>query len=142
MRILASVMVLLLCCFLETPAAKERAWQTGEIEQVYGGFDSGTRSPRADMSRSRSQGPTGVPTVRQFIDIRAGRKIYTIQRTIVASSLRLIPGKGRTPEDFEEGAIVEVRHRRQKSDRAQSVTARSGSSESGKKACSSSCLQV
>ncbi len=106
MRILASVMVLLLCCFLETPAAKERAWQTGEIDQVCGEFDSGTRSPRADMSRSRSQGPTGVPTVTQFIDIRASRKIYTIQRTIIASSLRSTPEERPSPEIFEEGTTV------------------------------------
>lgn len=106
MRNIVRVLMLLLCCVLESPGAKERVWQTGEIDQVQNDVDSGSRSPRADVSRSRSQGPTGVPTVRQFIDIRAGNKIYTIQRTIAASSLRSVPGARPSPEIFEEGEIV------------------------------------
>ncbi len=105
-RFALRIVMVLLCSSLETPAARERVWQTGEIDNIYGEFDPGTRSPRADTSRSRSQGPAGVQTVRRFIDIRAGHKIYTIQHTIFASSLRSTPGERPSPEVFVDGAAV------------------------------------
>ncbi len=89
MRNTVCVLILLVCCVLESPGAKERVWQRGEVCNYYREFDAATG------------------TVRQVIDLRVGLKMYAIDRTVVTASLRPPRGQRRSPETFEEGEIIQ-----------------------------------